>query len=86
MGGALYATTNGGATWHPLPLTSDLSKMMAIGGNITLLDFTSNRDGWALLRLPGESGGRLLRTTDGGKDWIPVGWSAGAGKGAGASN
>ena len=79
MGGALYATTNGGTTWHALPLDSYVTNMMEVGGNITSLDFTTDQDGWALMQLPGESDdGRLLWTTDGGEHWSPVGGAGAA--------
>lgn len=73
MGGALYSTSDGGTSWTAIPADPYLAGMLALGGNITRLDFATDEDGWALLQLPGESRGHLLRTTDGGRQWAPVG-------------
>lgn len=73
MGGSLYASADAGQSWSALPMDHYIASMLAVGGNITSLAFASAEDGWALLRLPGELNGRLLRTTDGGRHWAPVG-------------
>ena len=77
-GGTLYTTTDGGAEWNPLPAAPAIAGLLAVGGNIIRLDFTTSTDGWALLQLPGEHCGRLLRTTDGGLRWSPAGEGASA--------
>lgn len=59
----LYATSDGGATWH------------AISPNVSLryvqqLDFVSVTEGWAIVMTA--NGSELLKTTDGGQIWTEL--------------
>ena len=69
----LYATIDGGASWHALPADPYVDGITQVGDNLTALELASDQDGWALVMLPGQAGSWLLRTTDGGVRWSPAG-------------
>jgi photosystem II stability/assembly factor-like uncharacterized protein len=59
--GGLYETTNAGRSWHLV----FASRQARVSPEI---DFTSPRAGWAIF---GDD--ELMRTTDGGRHWVPAG-------------
>jgi len=70
--GALYRTGDGGATWHVVGLTRELSTALPAGGGtfppagIEGLDFLNEQDGWFACGCPYSY---LWRTHNGGHDW-----------------
>lgn len=65
--GAIYATTNGGATWQE-------QKILDIPVIFTAIDFGTAQVGCAVgfLGNSGLDSGTVFRTTDGGQSWLPV--------------
>jgi photosystem II stability/assembly factor-like uncharacterized protein len=63
---SLVATTDAGRSWRRVPV-ADLPH----GWQITAIDFTNPRTGWAVFSRLRKS--VLVRTTDGGRDWMPAG-------------
>ena len=61
--GAIFATSDGGVTWHKQPLSSESSQMNTVS-------FVSAQDGWACGNGSDMGGaGTLVATTDGGAHW-----------------
>ena len=65
VGPNLESTSDGGRTWTAIPVHRSLSA-------VRQLDFVSLEVGWALESGPGGTT-VLLRTTDGGRNWAPLG-------------
>jgi photosystem II stability/assembly factor-like uncharacterized protein len=64
-GEQLYVTRDAGRTWHRVPGTPPAKGMSEI-------DFSSPQLGWAIFGDP-FAGNKLVRTTDGGRHWVPAG-------------
>lgn len=62
-GWQLYVTADGGRSWQVVQPNRPLER--------AAIQFTSARNGWALLQQE-DGSSRLLRTTDGGKSWTEV--------------
>ncbi len=63
--GAMYQTSDGGATWS-------LHALTAARGDLLSADFVDADRGWLLAQDPTE-GETLIRTVDGGKTWVGLG-------------
>lgn len=65
QGAVIYRTTNGGAGWDKIILSSDPG-VMGIG-----VQFVDVNNGWAVIFSTSSGQGSFLKTTDGGNNWVP---------------
>ena len=65
----LDRSANGGKTWTELTVPGSSG-----GLPWNSLSYVSRTTGWVVLGGPGSGGGRLLRTSDAGRTWHPVGF------------